>query len=1055
MDVEKSVFNVAWWHVFLFFVVFVAVSAVVPYSTVAQSFKPTGSLVFPPDSLHAMNTGHPSDQAIRLNDGRVIIFGVHPELYDPATKNFSLISNAPDFKNSYTATLLNNGKVLIIGSNLYSSKTDAELYDPVTNTFSATGNMQEPGENQVATLLSDGKVLVTGGYKYTYNSEDVSYAVMSKAELYDPATGTFSATGDLTTPRELHTTTLLADGRVLVTGGSNNSNVALSSAEIYDPKTGVFSAIGNLQTARGGHTATRLNNGKVLIIGGFSADHSPLINCELYNPVTETFESTGNLRVRRSAHQATLVSDGKVLVTGGEYPIDTPLSRVEIYDPSTGAFKIMGDLRVARSRHSATLLNDGKVLVAGGINDSGSAELYNPVTGTSELSAERPERYDHTATKLQDGKVLIAGGGPLTAQLYDPASGTFTTTGSLIKNRSLHTATLLNDGRVLFIGSGGSNPQTVAELYDPNIGTFSATGSLHIGRVWHTATLLRSGKVLVIGGYGTNDFLSSAELYDPNTGTFSLVTGSMYENRGHHTATLLSNGKVLVVGGQSYSEYLSSAELYDPTTNTFSLTASLHAPRAYQTETLLNNGKVLIAAGQNSTGKLASAEIYDPATGTFSVTGNLNQPRYSHTATRLIDGTVLVNGGFDGSVLASAEIYNPDTGTFRSTGNMIEARVNHTSTLLDNGTVLVTAGHGALRPLASAELYVPAATISISDASVREGNPVQGAPGSYAMNFTITLATAQTQAVTVNYSTANGTGKAPDDYIAANGTITIPAGQTTAILSVVISGDALDEDNENFYVLLSSATNSNIARGRGVGTIIDDDASPFISVDDLSISEGNSGQRAATFRLSMSAPSGRLVKVSYATSDGSAKANTDYTAVAPTPITFAVGQTVAFARVLINGDLLNETDETFKVTLSGALNANIAVNQAVGTIVNDDRTPALTIDDVSIMEGNPVQGLPSTKTITFTVNLSAPSGQTISVNYATADGSARSSSDYVAQSGTLSFSSGQTSKTIIATIQGDAAVENDEAFYVLMSGAVNATVGKARGIGTIINDDGS
>jgi hypothetical protein len=252
-------------------------------------------------------------------------------------------------------------------------------------------------------------------------------------------------------------------------------------------------------------------------------------------------------------------------------------------------------------------------------------------------------------------------------------------------------------------------------------------------------------------------------------------------------------------------------------------------------------------------------------------------------------------------------------------------------------------------------------------------------------------------------------------------------------------------------VLLSSPTNVGVGRGRGVGTITDDDAAPTISVDDISVKEYNAGQTTAAVRLRLSAPSGQIVRVSYATADGTATAGSDYVAVAPTVVSFTTGNLYAYARVLINGDVLNEPNETFLVNLSSPQNATIADGQAVGTILNDDAAPALSINDVSIAEGNS-----GTKLLTFTVSLSAASGQNVSVNFATANGTAIAGTDYVAQSGTLTFAPGSAlTRTVSVVINGDAVVEGNETLLVLLSGATNASISKARGVGTITNDDTS
>jgi hypothetical protein len=356
-------------------------------------------------------------------------------------------------------------------------------------------------------------------------------------------------------------------------------------------------------------------------------------------------------------------------------------------------FSLTGSLKTARTYHTATLLNNGLVLVAGGyaggVNNLPSAELYNPSTGTfTPTGSLNNERYQHTATLLNNGLVLIAGGyhsGALaSAELYDPATGTFSYIGNLNIARYEHTATLLSNGMVLIAGGDAtccvSGYQATAELYNPATGTFTLTGNMTTQRVNHTATLLNNGMVLMAGGQNSSGIRTSAELYNPATGTFTL-TGSLTTARFSQTATLLNNGLALLAGGEGSSALLASAELYNPTSGTFTLTGSLNTARGRQTATLLNNGTVLMAGGIYDTNGDAtnSAELYNPAAGTFSLTGSLNTARDVHTATLLNDGMVLVAGGYNGAYLASAELFEPATLT---PPNLVSISLNPSSPTL-------------------------------------------------------------------------------------------------------------------------------------------------------------------------------------------------------------------------------------------------------------------------------------------------------------------------------------------------------------------------------------
>jgi hypothetical protein len=340
-------------------------------------------------------------------------------------------------------------------------------------------------------------------------------------------------------------------------------------------------------------------------------------------------------------------------------------------------------------------------------------------------------------------------------------------------------------------------------------------------------------------------------------------------------------------------------------------------------------------------------------------------------------------------------------------------------------------------------------TLSVNDVAVVEGNS-----GTKIATFTVTLSVPQSGPVFFDVATADLTAQAGSDYVAKALTgVRIAAGATSKTFTVTVNGDTSVEYGELFFVNLANPVGAVIGDGQGVGTIANDDeaVTPTLSIGDVSVSEGNSGTKLATFTVSLSAAATGEVSYDIATTDGSAESINDFVAAALSNQSIPVGQTSKAFSVTINGDTEVEADETFLVAVTNVFGATVADSTATGTITNDDSAgvPALSIGDVSISEGNS-----GTKTANFTVSLSAPAAANVFFDVATSDGTASGNVDYMASFPTgVMIAAGQSSTTVPITINGDTTVEPNETFNVTVSNVSNATVADGTATGTITNDD--
>jgi Big-like domain-containing protein/galactose oxidase-like protein len=715
-------------------------------------------------------------------------------------------------RESHTATLLNNGMVLIVGGGDFSSSSSsvlasAELYDPVTQLFTVTGSLNTARYSHTATLLNNGMVLIAGG-----TTIGVPGQTLTSAELYDPALRTFTSTGSMRFPRTIATATLLNNGMVLIAGGSGvgSQDSALATAELYDPATGTFTLTGGMGTARDHHTATLLNNGKVLIAGGYFHNFvdGALASAQLYDPATGTFTPTGTMTIERASHMATLLDDGMVLIEEGNR------TSAELYDPAIGTFNLTAAatfLRSGSNIHTATLLNNGMVLNAEDGNFPVGPQLYDPATKTfTPTSAMTTNRAFQTATLLHNGVVLIAGGNSnisgaslASAELYTPdtltpaglvsiavspldptipvgsdqrfvATGTFSdsTTERLASvtwsSSSSAVATVTSDasnhGAVHAVATG---PATVSACDGLVCGSATLTVGVNgvtLMSITVTAPLTSvaagsTDQFTAIGLYSdgsTQDLTSTATWNSTNTAAATIsntagvqglatsvaigstnITASMNGVTSSPVFSLTVTAAVLTsitvtapltsVAARSTDQFTATGHYSDGSTPDLTSAATWNSTNT-SVATISNTvGTKGLATGVafGSTNITASMNGVTSGPDTLAVasgfsfglvsTGNLNTERYFHTATLLTNGKVLITGGIccgnaqiNGNILASAELYDPASGTFSPTGSMAAARYGHTATLLNNGMVLIAGGQNAVTLFSSAEIYNPA-----------------------------------------------------------------------------------------------------------------------------------------------------------------------------------------------------------------------------------------------------------------------------------------------------------------------------------------------------------
>ncbi|MCZ6691802.1 MAG: kelch repeat-containing protein [Planctomycetota bacterium] len=618
------------------------------------------------------------------------------------------------------------------GSKKGSGSTTAHFQVDNTGIFVSAGGVPvQFRDRQTATRLPGGLVLVAGGV-------DSLGATLRTAEVFDPATGTYTLTGMMGVERESHRAVALDDGRVVLIGGQNMTGF-LDDGEVFSIATDTFTPIaGTLCDPKIDFTATLLGDDRVLIAGGYNTTTGDLMSVDLFTP---TSPGTGGslaagvttlFRTRRG-HAAVLLQTGAVLLAGGAEMGGLPAPG-EIYDPALGTVQTQAAMDQIRFFGAAAILGDGTVAISGGRDAIAgtalvAAEIYDPTMDLfAPITLATPP--PPTARELGNAHPTLAGGavflggtdgtqGIFTADVYvvfplgdcATANAFCQSPGTMASARAYTVSGPLYDGSIYV--SGGGSP---AEIYvSPGLRggeNFTREAVMSTTRAEHTATTLPGGNILIAGGDDgiSPDALDTAEVFDRVTETVMPAGVALNQGRWRHTATLLHDGTVLLAGGEDASGAIGSLEVYDPAGPSFTLLLfSLTDARFDHTATLLPDGTVLIVGGDDGTGPLASAEIVqliDPGLNrgcpgpapAVCATASLGFARAGHRAVALQSGDVLIVGGNGGGagVLAEAEIYDFWMMTFQSPGSDPVLRMSHEAAILPDGRVMIIGGEDGM-----------------------------------------------------------------------------------------------------------------------------------------------------------------------------------------------------------------------------------------------------------------------------------------------------------------------------------------------------------------------
>ncbi|MFN8531109.1 MAG: Calx-beta domain-containing protein [Anaerolineae bacterium] len=689
----------------------------------------------------------------------------------------------------------------------------------------------------------------------------------------------------------------------------------------------------------------------------------------------------------------------------------------------------------------ATILANG--LVVTNVNDSGEGSLRQAITNANAFPSSDTITFTTSGTitlasNLPDlannGTLTIDGGGVITLvpvsatgyRVFTLASGAQVTLNGLAMSVTINTYN--PSGGLIYVDSGAltvTNSSFTKGRSDSGGAIYNNSATVIItGSGFYNNTAVNGGSI-----YNQSGQVSvTASTFDFSLSIAALSGGAIYNSTGTVTVTnsTIRNLGSASEGGGIYNT--GTLYVYDTTF------ADNHPNTATLAADLFNGGTATV---YNSILANQVRGLNCKNSGTITIQNTLIE-----------DGSCGITNGTNGNLTG-----DPSLGTFsgvyyplNSGSSAINAGDN---SLIPGGVTTDQAGNariqgGTVDMGAFESAFVPVVSVTASQPNASEIGPATG-------TFTLTR-TGGLSALTVTFS-IGGTATQGTDYTltdpSANTlttTVDFPAGVSSVDVTVNPLADGAVEGNETVVLTLVDGADYDLGGGAS-GTVTIADA-PTLSINNVSLSEGNSGTTSFIFTVSLSAPATQIVSFDYATTDNTATtAASDYAPAASSGF-IAVGSSSTTISVTVNGDTQFEANETFFVTLSNVVNAGLLNAQGTGTIVNDDTPPHVFINDVTLNEGNA-----GTTSYTFDVTLDAPAGVVATVDYATADSTAAQPSDYTAASGTVTFAPGETSHQITVLVNGDTAFENNETFTVNLLNLINLISGDIQGAGAIVNDD--